>query len=113
MPFPPPKDHRIDLADAAKLTARFRDTHPGAVKAGLFPNDVYMRLLGNKAAVGIRIYFGQDETGNITPVLCSVDADGNDLLPAAGKGGEGGNELFEYSFPCPIYCGDGNALSGE
>lgn len=113
MPFPPPKDHQISLDDAARLTARFRTKHPGAVKAGLFPNDVYLRLLGNKAGAGIRIYFGMDEQGNLTPVLCSVDADGNDLLPAAGKGDGSGNELMDTSYPCPIWCGDGNALNGE
>ncbi|MCL4866858.1 MAG: hypothetical protein KJZ47_13265 [Gemmatimonadales bacterium] len=115
MPFPPPKDHRIDLDAASKLTRRFREAHPGAVKASLFPNDVFLQLLGNKQGAGIRIYYGADEKGNITPVLCSVDANGNDLLPGAAKGeGEGeGNELMEFGYPCPIYCGDGNSLNGE
>ncbi len=113
MPFPPPKEHRISMEDAARLTERFRQNHMGAVKAGLFPNDVYMRLLGNAHSAGIRIYFGQDEKGNICPVLCCVDAEGNDLLPAMAKGGDPGNELFDISFPCPPFCGDGNSLNGE
>jgi len=113
MPFPPPREHRIELAEAAKLTQRFRDNHKGAVKAGLFPNDVYMRMLANASGSGIRIYFGEDEKGAITPILCSVDGDGNDLLPESATGGGPGNELMDVSFPCPIWCGDGNTLNGE
>jgi hypothetical protein len=113
MPFPPPQDHHITLAEASQLTATYRETHKGAIKASLFPSSVYLRLLGQHDCLGIRIYYGQNEKGELCPVLCGVDSEGNDMLPGAEAGDTGENELYDLSFPCPTFCGDGNSLNGE
>ncbi len=114
MPFPPPRNHIIDYTAATMLTAEYRKRNPGAVKAGLFPVDVFKRLLGQAGVHGIRIYYGVAPDGSLTTVLVGVDQDGADMLPV-GAPREGGDDptLYEFSFPCPIYCGPGNGLNGE
>jgi len=113
MPFPPPRNHVIDYAAASALTAEYRKRNPGAIKAGLFPVDVFKRLLGQTGIHGIRIYYGQDPDGAMTTVLAGVDREGADMLPGGARGeGDEDPNLYEFSFPCPIYCGPGNGLNG-
>jgi hypothetical protein len=104
----------IDVPDAAEMTSAFQRKFPGSAKAGMFPIEVFLELSRQAGCRGIRIYFGLDTAGSIVPVLAGVDADQNDQLPATGKAADGGdgNQLFEFSFPCPVFCGDGNALNG-
>lgn len=105
MPFPPKRDHKIPLDAAAALTRRYRDgAGKGAQLAGMFPRDVFETLLAEAGCAGVRIYYGQSETGSREIVLVGVDGDGNDMTTA---------ELFDMSLPCPPYCGGGNALNGE
>jgi hypothetical protein len=95
MPMPPPRDHRITLDAAATLTRRFRQGDPNAPRAGLFPRDVFERILAQPGCQGIRIYYGRDANGQPSLVLVGVNADGNDMT--AG-------EIDEFHFPCPPYC---------
>jgi hypothetical protein len=114
MPFPPPQNHVIALSDAAELTTAFQRKFPGSAKAGMFPIEVLLELSRQAGCHGLRIYFGLDKEGNVVPVLAGVDANQNDQLPAVGKAADGGegNQLYEFSYPCPIFCGEGNALNG-
>lgn len=115
MPFPPSKNHVIDESGASVMTQSFQLKFPGAIKAGMFPIEVFEALLRQRGCKGIRIYFGLDAKGELTPILAGVDQDMNDQLPRSAlvEGGEDpGYYLYEFSFPCPIYCGDGNALNG-
>ncbi len=114
MPFPSPKNHVISVPDASEMTSAFQRKFPGMSKAGMFPIEVFLELSRQKGCRGIRIYFGLDKEGQMVPVLAGVDEDQNDLLPGSGKAGadEEGNHLYEFSYPCPIFCGDGNALNG-
>ena len=103
--MPPQRDHRIPLAAAAALTRRFREQDPKAERAGMFPREVYDRILAQKGCAGIRIYYGRDENGKMALVLVGIDANGNDMT--AG-------ELDEFQFPCPPFCtdGGGSVLNG-
>jgi len=101
MAMPPQRDHRIALTAAATLTKRYRDQSPGAVHAGMFPRDVFDRILAQTGCAGIRIYYGRDDTGGLALVLVGIDANGNDMT--AG-------ELDEFQFPCPPYCDDGGSV---
>lgn len=101
MPMPPQRDHRIALDAAAALTRRFRDQNPGAVRAGMFPRDVFDRILAQKGCAGIRMYYGRDDKGEQALVLVGVDANGNDMTTG---------ELDDFQFPCPPFCDDGGSV---
>ncbi|MCI0455408.1 MAG: hypothetical protein L0Z62_00340 [Gemmataceae bacterium] len=104
MPFPPPIDHRITLAQAAAMTKRYRDESPkGAIKGQTFPRDVLDALLKQPGVAGVRFYYGRETAGgSVELVAVAVDADGNDL--------EGG-ELYNRSYPCPPFCGETDSLN--
>lgn len=105
MALPPKRDHAITLDAAAALTKRFRESAgANAQRAGMFPREVFTLLLAQPGCAGIRIYNGQAERGGREMVLVGVDAEGNDMT--AGL-------LFDWSIPCPPYCGGGTGLDGE
>jgi hypothetical protein len=92
------KTHAISIADAAALTANFRNTIDSvnrkcpetkeALQFGhseAFNSDVYRILLAQKdstgqPAAGIRIYYGLGKTGQVQLVMVPYDQKGNDIL---------------------------------
>jgi hypothetical protein len=105
MAFPPKQDHRIPLAEAAAMTKRFRDgVAKGSEIALMFPREVFEQLLKNGKVHGVRCYYART-AADAKPqmIVVGVDADGNDML-ADG-------EIFDRGFPCPPFCGGGNALN--
>lgn len=105
MAFPPKREHKISLDAGAALTRRYRErAGAGAQLATMFPREVFDALLAQPGCVGIRAYTGTADDDSQQTVLVGVDGQGNDMTSAA---------LFDYSLPCPPYCGGGNALNGE
>lgn len=105
MAFPPERNHKVSLEAAAVLTRGYRDVAPhGSPRACLFPRDVFERLLAQPDCAGIRIYYGRNERREHELLLVGVDAGGDDMTTG---------ELFDFSYPCPPYCGGGNVLNGE
>lgn len=101
------EDHAISFRDAGELTHNFRENHPNAsVKGGYFSKKAISALLSQNNAVGIRIYFGNDENEQVKLVVVGVDANENDLV------GEE-NLCMEYSVPCPSKCGNENILNSD
>lgn len=123
MPFPPPRNHRISVARAKSMTLRWREqAPPNAIRAFCFPRSCYDAVLAQPGCEGIRSYLCAHEDGSTNLILVGVDADMNDILhaptaqPAEASSGEGENddaEIMQESFPCPIYCGDGDSLNDE
>lgn len=125
MPFPPPRNHRITLAVARSMARRWREKAPkDATRAFCFPRSSYDAVLAQPGCAGIRSYLCAHEDGSTNLILVGVDADMNDIIhaPAAksaesseggGDGDSGDAEIMESSFPCPIYCGDGDSLNDE
>ncbi len=121
MPFPPPRNHRIPLADAKAMTRRYRQgVAKDAVRAFCFPRDCYDRILAQPGCAGIRSYLGTHEDGSVNLILVGVDADMNDMIHTrtammadGTTGGEGEGEIMQESFPCPVFCGDGNGLNAD
>lgn len=103
MAMPPSRDHSIKLEAAAELTRRFRKADPDAIRGGMFPRDVFDKILGQAGCEGIRIYFGHEDKGQSTCVLVGVDASGADMTTG---------DLADTWFPCPPFCGPGNSLNG-
>lgn len=69
----------------------------------MFPRDVFERLLAQPGCAGIRIFFGRNERREHELVLVGVDQNGNNMIQG---------ELFDFSLPCPPYCGDPDVLNG-
>lgn len=76
-------------------------------------SDVIIALLNKPGAVGLKIYYGMDDEGNMQPIFFACDSNGDAIksktttetsssaLSAADDGG------VDASVPCPPVCGKG------
>jgi len=99
MALPPPRSHRITLAEAAEQTGRRPNK---ALKGGMFLRKDLDDLLAQPGCSGLRFYYGQDKSGASSLILVGVDADGNDMEDGV---------LMDVHYPCPPVCGDANSLN--
>jgi hypothetical protein len=93
----------ITETKAQEWAKRFRDKHPGKtdVIARFIGTDMVKKILEQDQCVGMRIYFGYDETGQIQVFLCGARADGSNIWPdAAGSPAV----LMDGTLACPPYC---------
>lgn len=105
MAFTGKEDHRISLAEAAKLTGNYRKQMSGNnIKGQFFGRDALKDLLNQDDCVGIRIYNGLGNSGNPCYVLTGVKANGNDIY---------GGLILEKGLPCPPDCGETNLLNTD
>lgn len=103
MSFTGREDHSITLADAAKLTKKYRGSVPhGEIKGGFFGKEALLELLNQPDCVGIRYYYGLDEQNTKVMVLVGADANEDDLDKGLIK---------EASLLCPPRCGSNNLLN--
>jgi hypothetical protein len=91
----------ISQSEAGDLTANFRYANPGARKALFFGSEKIQALLVT-GVIGIRIYYGIDNTGAPELVLVGVDENEDDVL----------KRILDKGVPCPPTCGSPNALNG-
>jgi len=90
----------IDEAEAAELTAQYRNDFPNARKALFFGSEKIQDLLAD--SIGIRIYYGINDIGKAELVLVGVDSNGDDILEL----------ILDHGVPCPETCGTPNSLNG-
>ena len=102
MSFTGNEDHSISLTDAAALTENYRDNNVGAVKGHFFGKTAIQDILDQADCVGIRIYYGENASGDKKLVLVGAKANEDDL--------ENG-ELAQFGIDCPSRCGNNNALN--
>lgn len=103
MPFTGNEDHSISLADAAKLTRRYRESVPtGSTIAHFFGKDAIQAILNQENCVGIRIYYGLNTDDAKQLVVVGVTPDENDMYNGI---------LAEKSFICPTQCSTNNPLN--
>ncbi|OGC89550.1 MAG: hypothetical protein A2W25_14385 [candidate division Zixibacteria bacterium RBG_16_53_22] len=104
MQFTGQENHSIDLDDAAKMTANYRNAHePGALLGGYFSLEGIKKILDQSNCVGIRIYNALSDDGDEHFVLVGVKSDGEDLH---------GGEIAEIEYQCPPYCPTASPLNG-
>ncbi len=103
MPLPEKQNQTISLAEASKLTAKYRSTSPTSSKAQMFWKNEVQKILDQQSCVSLRCYFGTKDDGTPCLILVGADADGNDL--------ESG-PLVEDGLPCPPFCPSSSSLSG-
>lgn len=104
MAFTGDEDHSINLEEAAKLTANYRES-PGAESflGGYFSKNAILNILNQQSCVGLRIYNAKTYAGKPTFVLVGVNSSGDDLT---------GGELAEFVSACPPYCPVASELTG-
>lgn len=91
----------ISSTDAAALTLAFRTNFPTQKKGYFFGKSKLQTLVQQTGSKGLRIYFGQNADGELTLVLVSADASGNDNL----------NNILDTGVGCPDVCSTNNALN--
>ena len=92
---------RITLAEGAALTEAFRNRYSGQPIARFFGITNLQSILNQSGCKGIRMYFGEDTSGQLQLVLCGADENGNDML----------NVIVDLSVGCPSICGSSNDLN--
>lgn len=103
MPFTGNENHKIELADAAKLTRNYREAAgTGALLAAFFGKNALQAILNQAGCVGLRIYNARAENGNPNFVLVGVNSQGDDLT---------GGEIAEFGIGCPPICSTPNELT--
>ena len=99
------EDHSITLAEAKKLTKKYRvKAGPGASLGCFFSKKALQEILDQDDCVGIRHYYGESKDGNPVLVLVGVTADGGDMTAGV---------LVELGFPCPPKCMAGSPLAND
>lgn len=92
----------ITLSAGGTLTSAYRSNFSSQPKAYFFGKNKLNALLTESTSVGIRVYFGQDTSGNLTMVLVAADANGNDLCSSY---------ILDNGVACPTVCSNNNALN--
>ncbi len=105
MPLPPKNNHRITIAEASVLTAKYRQhAGIGATKGGMFWKDPVALLLSQERCVALRYYFAEYDDGKPTLVLVGVDKEGKDILSGV---------MLDLVWPCPPFCDQANVLNSN
>ena len=91
------EDHRISLAEAAKLTKAHRSAgKPDAIKSHFVNRGIIDEILSQKGCAGLRLYHAKHADGSPTLVILGADAQGT-ICWAIG--------------PCPPNCPPDNPLN--
>jgi hypothetical protein len=92
----PDQDHRITLAEAIEMTAKYRegDSFTGDF-GGFFSRSALLAILEQSDCAGIRYYYGLNSDGKPVLVLVGATAENVDLY---------NGELCEMATPCPSFC---------
>jgi hypothetical protein len=98
------ENHLIPLAEAAVLTAAYRQASPLQIIGGFFGADAIQSILTQPLCVGIRYYYGLQPDGTPVMVMVGADANMNDLYQGV---------IIEMSMPCPKYCSVLNPLNSD
>lgn len=116
--------HSISLADAKKMTKKFRDDKDKIIKDEFkgqhlipvcesFDRAAFDALLRREDCKGIRIYYGMKDTPHIHAIIVGFDENGKDILPQAGAVMDSTDPtIIENGQACPTYCPPSSDLNG-
>ena len=95
---------KITLQEAVKLTGNYQKSEKtGVVKAEFIGKNLVEEILSQEKCIGLRLYFGKNEEGNLNIVIVGADEDGNDLHQGI---------ITEKLPPCPPFCAQSSPLLG-
>lgn len=93
----------ITLAEGSEMTANYRATiNVGDTIALALGKNLVNAILNQSTCVGIRMYFGLDDSGNKQIVLVGVDLNGDDIINGV---------IVDRGLPCPTACSKKNSLN--
>ncbi len=98
------EDHTISLQEASSMAANYQEANATAVKSHFFGRQAIEKILAQDGAVGVRIYYGLDNSGQQHLIMVGTDANQNDQVKGS---------LAEMAPPCPPFCGSDNELNGN
>lgn len=97
------EDHRISLAEAAKLTKAYRNAGaPEAIKSHFVNRGIIDEILAQKGCAGLRLYHAKHPDGSPTLVIVGADAQGTDFHEGT---------IAQQIVPCPPNCPPSNPLN--
>ena len=103
MEFTGNEDHPISLEEASKLTGKYRTSAgTGAILGGYISKSAITKLLDQEGCVGIRYYYGENESAKPELVLVGVKSNIDDIYDG---------EIMEHAIACPPYCAEDNPLN--
>lgn len=102
MTFDPNKDYSVTETEAATMTAAFRASNPNDKLGAFLSKKTITDILNQPNCVGIRIYYGRNSSGDLTPVVTGALANEDDILPGI---------IAEDGEPSPPRTGSLNALN--
>lgn len=108
------------LRQASAWTRNYRDQNPGSVNAHCLPAATLESILQQPGCVGVRAYYGLDDSGAPKLILVGYDANDNDLLTGSVAAARGTVSLASTAptavistehQPCPPCCSEQNDLN--
>jgi hypothetical protein len=118
-------NHSISLAEAKRMTKKFRDQKDNIVKdehkgkhlipfCESFDRAPFEKLLQREDCKGVRIYYGmKDSDQRLHAIIVGIDSQGNDILPIEGTVMDGLEPIIiEDGKTCPEFCPTGAGLNG-
>ncbi|GAB2959409.1 hypothetical protein GCM10027048_28490 [Hymenobacter coalescens] len=78
----------IDLQVGIEMTSQFREDYPGVNKGVFFGKNLLNQLLDQDGAMGIRFYFGVNDSQALSLVLVAADAEEKDMTALVGDHGK-------------------------
>jgi len=104
----------IDKSKEEKLKANWKKTKI-LTQSSFLGSDIIISLLNKPGAVGLRIYYGMDDEGNMAPVFFACDSAGKPIITETTSSEAGalststdtanGGGGVNASVPCPPVCG--------
>jgi hypothetical protein len=94
----------IDKSKAEKLKSNWKKTKI-ATQSSFVGTDIITELLAKPGAVGLRIFYGVDDDGNMAPVFYAADAEGR-VISGTQKSASASllDDGADASLACPPYC---------
>ncbi len=87
-----------------KWIQQHEDHH--AVKAHFYGKEILTKILNRPGCMGIRIYYGIDDSAKKQLILIGADEKGKDLWPSSSTGKLKGTNVdgADQGVPCPPWC---------
>ncbi len=92
--------YTITESEAITLTTNWRANFPELKRAFCIDKAEVEQIFSNPAAVSMRAYLGQDDSG-VRLVMVGVNAEGKDIL----------EPIYDHASPCPDNCDDSSVLN--
>jgi len=103
MAFTGDEGEMIDPKVAQQMIDNYQKSiGPNETRAEFFGFRKISELLGQGQAIGLRIYLGRDDKGDVRLMLCAVSGEEKNLAPIDGTTAAG--MVLEQGDKCPPYC---------